>query len=122
MSEERMGVVEYGSFDKGIRDKKRPVPVPLPTFSAAEFIAWLVKRGYTRTRSKCERKCEQIGIDLKKDILDIYAPDKIMLYRLSGGEILIMVKDRSWAQQVTDHYELTLPHHSNPMNLHEKGQ
>lgn len=100
-----------------ITDSDDIVPDPLPTIEVAEFLAWLMKRGYIWPIRKCESKCRQIGIDLQKDVINPFCPDKIIIGRISGGDIVVKIKDRSWAQQVTDHYDMTLPHHSFPTLL-----
>ena len=93
------------------------IPDPLPDLIVTEFIAWLMKRGYIWPKKKCEIKCSQIGLDLDRDVLDPLCPEKIIVGRTSGGDILVKIVDKSWAQQVTDYHDRTLPHHSFPTSL-----
>lgn len=106
-----------GDLDSYADPDMDTIPDPLPTLEIAEFIAWLTKRGYIRNKIQCVAKCRQIGIDLEKDIISIYCPDKILVGRTPGGEILVKIIDKSWAQQVSDFYDRTLPHHSFPTAL-----
>jgi hypothetical protein len=90
--------------------KEEHMPEPDPGSRVAQFIAWLKKRGYIQNYTKCEMKCKHLCLDLEKDILDVLGCEIIGVYT-SRGEKLVVLENRTWAQDISRYHGVDIPHH-----------
>ena len=95
-----------------------PTPVPAlhdpdPGYRATRFIAWLKKRGAVQRLSKCIVKWSREGLDIERTV-NRMGTANIDIYRSSGGEKVVVLKNKVWADQWMIRYGLEIPHHAQP--------
>jgi hypothetical protein len=110
-------MIGNGTDDKSIRPNScssKPVPPqPDPGYDATRFIAWIKKRGAVRRLCKCVQKWQPDGLDIEL-IIKRLGPSNISIFRTSGGEKVVGLIDKVWADQWMTHYGLEVPHHAQP--------
>lgn len=89
-----------------------PTRGPDPGQRMIFLIGWLKKRGALRKLLYCNRKWEHLGIEIEEEIKRIGLEDYICIYRRSGGEKVVFLKNKPWADQWLKYYNLEIPHHS----------
>jgi hypothetical protein len=107
-----------GPDDKCTHLSCSPHPVPAlhdpdPGYKGTRFIAWLKKRGAVQRLSKCMIKWSREGLDIERTV-NRMGTANIDIYRSSGGEKVVVLKNKVWADQWMIHYGLEIPHHAQP--------
>lgn len=92
-----------------------PPPPPDPTYPVTEFIQWLKKRGMVKSLKLCKKKWESEGLDIEKILKDLNP--LLGLYRSKGGEKVVKLEDRVWADKWMIHYKLEVPHHRHAKSM-----
>lgn len=93
-----------------LSSKKKKEPIPNPGQEVAIFIAWLKKRGYCQKLVKCEKKCDHLGLDFEDDILTPLGNEIIRVFN-SRGEKVVVLLDKTWAQDISTYHGVDIPHH-----------
>ena len=92
-----------------INQSDTPSP-PEPSYDIVRFLGWLKKRGVIRDLKECEKKWEHEGINIERSIKKL-GINFIRIYRRSGGEKVVVLENKVWADQWRSYYDLEVPHH-----------
>ncbi|MCK4734334.1 MAG: hypothetical protein KAT65_17905 [Methanophagales archaeon] len=104
----RMGIPQ-DTHEICINQSDTPSP-PQPTYDVVRFLSWLKKRGAIHDLKKCVKKWEREGINIEKSIKNL-GVSFIKIYRRSGGEKVVFLENKVWADQWMVYYDLEIPHH-----------
>jgi hypothetical protein len=88
---------------------------PEPSLICVHFLSWLKKRGATVSLRDCVVKWGK-RFDIEETIKTL-GPAIIILARTSGGEKVIRLMDKPWADQWMIYYRMEVPHHRQTKNL-----
>lgn len=69
--------------------------------------------------SKCIFKWSQEGLDIEQ-VIKRMGTLNIDIYRSSGGEKVVVLRNKVWADQWMIHYGLEIPHHAQPLRTRRK--
>jgi len=89
---------------------------PDPGFEGAVFLGWLKKRSGIRDAAHCKAKCKENGFTAE-EFIDRVGEDYVLLGRRPGGNTVIKLEDKVWADQWMIHYNIEVPHHRHWMRL-----
>ncbi|MEA3559653.1 MAG: hypothetical protein U9R75_10400 [Candidatus Thermoplasmatota archaeon] len=101
-------------FPRKAQDQERQViiPNPMPDERVADFISYLIKKGYSNHYNYCKAKCKnQLNIDIEKDILKTYSSEYIIKRNDGRGNEIVEIINKKWAGHVVDFFENRRGHH-----------
>jgi len=86
---------------------------PEPTYEMARFLSWLKKlhKGAGVSCKRCEKKWGPRGFDFLSTIKEFDENGIIAIYKIPGGDKVVYLRDKGWADGWTRHYDLEIPHH-----------